>query len=111
MKTAQEQFEQARDQAYKQADLSGVLTQEMLANILMAQNFNMPAGYINESGEQYLVKVGDAFQSVEELENTVLMHLDVDGIGDVRLRDVAAVELTDNAGETYACLLYTSRCV
>ena len=29
-------------------------------------------------------------------------HLDVDGIGDVRLRDVAAVELTDNAGETYA---------
>ena len=30
------------------------------------------------------------------------MHLDVDGIGDVRLRDVAAVELTDNAGETYA---------
>ena len=102
LKTAQEQFEQARDQAYKQADLSGVLTQEMLANILMAQNFNMPAGYINESGEQYLVKVGDAFQSVEELENTVLMHLDVDGIGDVRLRDVAAVELTDNAGETYA---------
>lgn len=102
LEAAQEQFEEARDQAYKQADLSGVLTQEMLANILMAQNFNMPAGYITENGEQYLVKVGDAFQSVEELQNTVLMHLDVDGIGDVRLSDVATVELTDNAGETYA---------
>lgn len=102
LEAAQEQFEEARDQAYKQADLSGVLTQEMLANILMAQNFNMPVGYITENGEQYLVKVGDAFQSVEELQNTVLMHLDVDGIGDVRLSDVATVELTDNAGETYA---------
>ncbi|WP_367924376.1 efflux RND transporter permease subunit [uncultured Ruthenibacterium sp.] len=102
LEAAQEQFEQARDQAYKQADLSGVLTQEMLANILMAQNFNMPAGYITESGEQYLVKVGDNFQSVDELKDTVLMHLDVDGIGDVRLSDVANVELTDNAGDSYA---------
>ena len=102
LEAAQEQFEEAREKAYKQADLSGVLTQEMLANILMAQNFNMPAGYITENGEQYLVKVGDAFQSVEELQDTVLMHLDVDGIGDVRLSDVATVELTDNAGETYA---------
>ena len=38
---AQEQFDQARDAAYKKADLSGVLTADMLGNILMAQNFNM----------------------------------------------------------------------
>ncbi len=99
---AQEQFDQARDAAYKKADLSGMLTADMLGNILMAQNFNMPAGYITEGEEQYLVKVGDEYASLEELENTLLMHMDVDGVGDVRLSDVADIALTDNAGESYA---------
>ena len=57
---------------------------DMLGNILMAQNFNMPAGYITEGEEQYLVKVGEEYASLEELENTLLMHMDVDGVGDVR---------------------------
>ncbi len=74
----------------------------MLGNILMAQNFNMPAGYIIEGEEQYLVKVGEEYASLEELENTLLMHMDVDGVGDVRLSDVADIALTDNAGESYA---------
>ena len=99
---AQAQFDQARDAAYKKADLSGVLTADMLGNILMAQNFNMPAGYITEGEEQYLVKVGEEYASLEELENTLLMHMDVDGVGDVRLSDVADIALTDNAGESYA---------
>jgi len=30
------------------------------------------------------------------------MHMDVDGVGDVRLSDVADIALTDNAGESYA---------
>lgn len=68
----------------------------------MAQNFNMPAGYITEGEEQYLVKVGEEYASLEELENTLLMHMDVDGVGDVRLSDVADIALTDNAGESYA---------
>ena len=68
----------------------------------MAQNFNMPAGYITEGEEQYLVKVGEEYASLEELENTLLMHMDVDGVGDVRLSDVADIVLTDNAGESYA---------
>lgn len=99
---AQEQFDQARDAAYKKADLSGMLTADMLGNILMAQNFNMPAGYITEGEEQYLVKVGEEYASLEELENTLLMHMDVDGVGDVRLSDVADIALTDNVGESYA---------
>jgi multidrug efflux pump subunit AcrB len=35
----------------------------------MAQNFDMPAGYINEGNHQHLVKVGDSFNSREEIEN------------------------------------------
>ena len=62
----------------------------------------MPAGYITEGEEQYLVKVGEEYASLEELENTLLMHMDVDGVGDVRLSDVADIALTDNAGESYA---------
>lgn len=100
--TAREQFEEARRKAYEQADLEGVLTPEVLGNLLMAQNFSMPAGYLTEGGQQYLVKIGDAFGSVEELQDAVLMHIDAGDVGDIRLRDVADVALEDNAGESYA---------
>ena len=46
--------------------------------------------------------MGEEYASLEELENTLLMHMDVDGVGDVRLSDVADIALTDNAGESYA---------
>ena len=100
---AMEEFETARDQALEKADISGVITQEMISQILTAQNFNMPAGYVDsENGQQYLVKVGEQYSSVEELQDTVLFSVDAEGVGDIRLSDVAAVEQTNNAGEAYA---------
>lgn len=99
---AQKQFEEARDAAYRRADLSGVLTMDMVGNILMAQNFNMPAGYLDEDGEQYLVKVGDTFSSLEQVRQLLLMHVDADDVGDVLLSDVADIARTNNAGESYA---------
>lgn len=101
--TAKAEFEKARDQALEKADLSGIITQEMISQILTAQNFNMPAGYLDsENGQQYLVKVGEQYGSVKELEDGVLFSMDVDGVGDIRLSDVASVEQTDNAGDAYA---------
>ena len=38
----------------------------MISGILAAKNF-MPAGSINVDGNDYLVKVGDKIQDVEEL--------------------------------------------
>lgn len=102
LKDAQKQFDEARDAAYKRADLSGVLTMDMIGGILTAQNFNMPAGYVVEDGEQYLVKVGDLLSSVDQLRQLLLLHLDADGIGDIYLSDVAEITLTDNAAESYA---------
>lgn len=102
LKDAQKQFDEARDAAYKRADLSGILTMDMAGNILMAQNFNMPAGYIVEDGEQYLVKVGDAFSTVDQLRQLLLLHLDADDIGDIYLSDVADITVTDNAADSYA---------
>ena len=96
------QFETARDAALEQADLRGVISQEMISNILAADNFSMPAGYITEDGEQYTVKVGDLFQSREELENLELMNVEAEGIGVIRLSDVADIAPTDNSSELYA---------
>lgn len=102
LQDAQEQFEEARDQAYRQANLDGVITQDTIAQILMAQNFSMPAGYVDDEGRSLLVKVGDNFTSVGEVENALLFHIEAGDIGDVRLNDVADLEITNNAGESYA---------
>ncbi len=102
LQDAQAQFDDARDAAYKRADLSGILTMETLGRMLMAQNMSMPAGYITEGAERYLVKVGDAFSAPEELENLLLMHINAEGVGDIYLSDVADIEMADDADESYA---------
>ena len=68
----------------------------------MAENFSMPAGYITEDEEKYLVKVGEEFSSIEELENLLLFNIDVEGAGNIYLKDVAQVSFTDNSDEMYA---------
>ena len=60
----------------------------------------MPAGYVNEDGLEYLVRVGDKFQSVDEMKDLVL--LDMEGIDPIKLSDVAEVKVVNNADETYA---------
>ena len=102
LKEAQEQFEEAREEALKNADMTRLLTKEMLSNIILAQNFAMPAGYLYQDDDQYLLRVGDAFGSIEELKNALLLNMDLGDVGDIRLSDVATVTLIDNAGESYA---------
>lgn len=61
----------------------------------------MPAGYIDDKEDnQWLLKVGEGFDSVDDLKDMVLCN--VDGIGDVKLGDVAKVTVVDNVGESYA---------
>lgn len=48
------------------------LDKEMVSNILMAQNFEFPVGYVNVEGVNYLVRVGDEFASLEDLQNLVI---------------------------------------
>ena len=100
MEQAQEQFEDARQQALEQADLSTLLTEDMVSGLVMAQNFSMPAGYIKEGDDSYILRVGDAFSDQESVENALLMH--IDGVGDIRLKDVADIAMTDNSAESYA---------
>lgn len=102
LKKGQEEFDNASEVAYKEAGLSGMLSKESLSQILIAENFSMPAGYVSEDGEQYLVKVGEEFSSVEELENLELMSLDMADIGTIKLKDIATVAFIDNSEDMYA---------
>lgn len=94
------QMDAASEEAEKKTDTDSLLSVDTVKTILGAQNFSMPAGYVEEGGIQYLVRVGEKFKSLEELKNFVL--LDVEGIDPVQLSDVASVELVNNEDETYA---------
>ena len=96
------EFEEEREKAFEEADLDGVITVTMIGQIIGAQNLSMPAGYLTEAGQDYLVRVGEEFQSVEELADTILFTLDLDSLKEVRLKDVAQVGITNNADTVYA---------
>lgn len=97
-----EQLEASKDQAFQQADLEGKITEEMISGLLAAQNFSMPAGYISEEGTDYVVKVGEKIDSVEEVEELLLFDTKVEGVGKVRLKDVANIQKTDNSEKIYS---------
>ena len=86
------------------ADLDAVLSIETLNNLLIAQNFEMPAGYADSDDGQYLVKVGDDISDAEELADTVLIDLNMDNVGVIKLSDVADVKVVDDSEEVYAKL-------
>ena len=99
---ARREFEEKRDEALKNAGLDGVITMQTVATILGAENMSMPAGYVYDASEnQYMVRVGDKFASLDELKNVKLFSLGLEGVDDVRLCDVARVEITDNSAETF----------
>ncbi len=83
-------------------DIETMLSTEMISNILKAQNFSMPAGYISEEGRDYLVHVGDKLEDMEEISNLALLDFGIPGVEPVRLSDVADVFKTDNSSEVYA---------
>ena len=102
LEQGQEQLDESKQSALDSADLNQILSVETLGQILTAQNFSMPAGYVNENKKQYLVRVGDEVSSVEELENLVLVDVGMDGIAPIRLSDVAKTEVVDDTGDSYS---------
>lgn len=102
IKSKEEELKSAKEQAKASADVKSMLTADTIQSVLAAQNFNMPAGYVEEDGIEYLIRVGDKFESLEELKNLVLV--DMEGISPIKLSEVADVERIDNANETYAKL-------
>ena len=97
-------LESSRASALEQADLSGALNIQTITALLTAQNFSMPAGYLQENGVNYMVSVGDSISSRQELSDMVLFDLGLEGVEPVKLSDVAEIVVTDNSDEIYAKL-------
>lgn len=98
----EEELEEARENAYNQADMNGILTVDTVKSLLMAQNFSMPAGYVTEDGIDYLIRVGDKPADIEVLKKMPLMNVEMDGVDVITLEDVADVFMTDNSADIYA---------
>ena len=94
------QYEKQKAEALKKANADELLSLQTLGTIIYAQNFAMPAGYIDDKEDNsWLIEVGDNFKSIEELENAVLCH--IDDVGDVRIKDVANITVIDNSMDSY----------
>lgn len=99
IKSAETQLNEARKQALESADITNKITPETINQILTAENFSMPAGYISDDETEYSVKVGDKFTSINEVKNLILFSMD--GVGDVHLKDIANVKMSDNSSDSY----------
>ena len=102
LNSAMTQINSAGNQALKQADLSSMITMEMVSGVLQGQNFSMPAGYVQEDGAKYLVSIGDEFTDIKDIENQFLFN--IEGLGDIHLSDVADVFIADNSDAVYASI-------
>ena len=94
------QYEENRESVLENANAEQIVSLDTLQGIISAQNFSMPAGYISDDDMKYLLKIDEESRSVSDVRNMVLMHLD--GVGDIRLSDVATVKIVNNSDETYA---------
>ena len=94
------QMREATAGALAQAGIAGYITMDSVASILKAQNFDMPAGYAASGEDKVLVSVGDELKTEKEIANMPLFN--VPGIGNIKLKDVAAVALMDNSKDVYA---------
>ena len=83
-------------------DLTSVLSAANISQILAAENFDMPAGYISENEKDAIVSVGEGFSDLKEIEDLILFDPGVEGFDPVRIKDVATVKYVNNSDEVYA---------
>ena len=101
--TSLENFEVQKAEALRNANADQLVNMQTLSQLIYAQNFAMPAGYLDDAEDNsWLLKIGSNYESVDDLSNIVLTN--IEDIGDVRLCDVADITVIDNADDSYARL-------
>ena len=100
LNNAKKEYSESRKSAVRNAGIDKLVDKKTLSQLIYSQNFDMPAGYFRDGDNKVLLKIGDRFDSLKELQNTLLGKFE--GIGNVRLKDVADVSITDNGDESYA---------
>ena len=102
LKSASDELSDQKDKAKKAADMTNTVTISNVSNILTAQNFSMPAGYVSDDENiKYLVRVGDKIDGDKEMQSLALFDTGIDGIGVVKLSNVADVFIADNSDEVF----------
>ena len=98
---AWKEFTDGRDEALENAGIDGIITVQTISAILGSQNLDLPAGYVANADDRYLVSVGTEFASLAELRQVKLFSLGLETVDDVRLFDVASVEVSDNSADLF----------
>ena len=102
LKSASDELSDQKDKAKKAADMTNTVTISNVSNILTAQNFSMPAGYVSDDENiKYLVRVGDKIDGDKEMQSLALFDTGIDGIGVVKLSDVADVFIADDSDDVF----------
>lgn len=102
LKSASDELSDQKDKAKKAADMTNTVTISNVSNILTAQNFSMPAGYVSDDENiKYLVRVGDKIDGDKEMQSLALFDTGIDGIGVVKLSDVADVFIADDSDKVF----------
>ncbi len=110
LSAAQAQLENAlsvyntqKNAALKNANINSLVSASTLSQLVYAQNFEMPAGYIDDQEDRsWLLKVGDEYESSGAISDALLA--DIDDIGTIRISDIADVTVIDNADASYTRL-------
>lgn len=93
-------YQKQRKEAERKANADQLITLDSLSQLIYAQNFEMPAGYVDDDKDNsWLVKIGQNFDTVSDLENIVLSN--INKVGDVKLGDIANITVLDNSKDSY----------
>ena len=95
------EFIENRDEALENAGIDGIITTQTVSAILGSQNLDLPAGYVSNGDDRYLVSIGTEFASLAELKQVKLMSLGLESVDDIRLLDVASVVISDNSADLF----------
>lgn len=83
---------------------AGMISVDTIAGILTAQDFSMPAGFVTDDDTQYMLRVGDRIDDIEDIKNLLIFDpaaMGLAGVEPVRLSDVADVFVTDDSHTTF----------
>ena len=81
-----------------------MLTVDIITGMLTAQDFSMPAGMLTDGGSEYMMRVGERFSSLEDIESMLIFdpaQMGLSGLEPVRLSDVADVFISDDSHLSY----------
>lgn len=94
-------LENQKAEAKEKADLTDVLSVDTVKGLLTAQNFSMPAGYVEEGEDSILVRIGDKPDDLETLGKIPLFLVPMSEDEIIYLADVTDIFTTDNTDEVY----------